>query len=282
MRNLAVPEIEVTTVYDACVSGIGAADKRARFNSYRPQIAALSSEYIQRANTSRIYEFQPWTEDSKTGVPVSKKELKKLYVEQMAKLGRPGRPSYETLKMTTRLCPFCGISSVRTLEHHLPKAHYPDFSITPYNLIPCCRDCNTEKRDALIRTAEEQKLHPYFDVVMNLRWLYADIVIDGGDFIAVYRTAAPDDQPVSIKLKIDSHLVTYDLGDRYSDLANGEIESLKIEMLEVYQSGGPDTVRRQLLERAESSAGYQLNHWKVALYEALANSDAYCSGQFLR
>lgn len=279
MRNLAVPDIEVTTVYDACVSGIGAADKRARFNSYRPQIAALSSEYIQRADISRIYEFQPWTEDSKTGVPVTKKELKKLYVEQMAKAGRPGRPSYEALKMTTRLCPFCGISSVKTLEHHLPKAHYPDFSITPYNLIPCCRDCNTEKRDALITSPEEQKLHPYFDTVMHIRWLYADIVIEGGDVIAVYRTTSPVNQPDSIKFKIQSHLETYDLGDRYSDLANGEIESLKIEMLEAYRSGGADTVRRQLLERAESSAGYQLNHWKVALYEALAGCEAYCNGQ---
>lgn len=279
MRNLAVPVIEVTAVYDACVSGIGAEEKRARFNSYRPQIAVLSSEYIQKANTSRIYEFQPWIEEQKAGVPVSKTELKKLYVEQMAKAGRPGRPSYETLKMTTRLCPFCGISSVRTLEHHLPKAQYPDFSITPYNLIPCCRDCNTEKRDGLIASPEEQKLHPYFDTVMHIRWLYADIVIDSGDFIAVYRTAAPVGQPASIKFKIEGHLETYDLADRYSDLANGEIESLKIEMLEAYRSGGGDTVRRQLLERAESSKGYQLNHWKVALYEALATCEVYCSGQ---
>ena len=282
MRNLAVPVIEVTAVYDACVSGISAEEKRARFNLYRPQISVLSNEYLQRVNTSRIYEFQPWTGDQKVGVPVTKTELKKLYVEQMAKAGRPGRPSYETLKMTTRLCPFCGISSVRTLEHHLPKAHYPDFSITPYNLIPCCRDCNTEKRDGLIASPEEQKLHPYFDTVMHIRWLYADIVIDGGDFIAVYRTAAPADQPESIKFKIESHLETYDLGDRYSDLANGEIESLKIEMLEAYQSGGADTVRRQLLERAESSAGYQLNHWKVALYEALAACEVYCCGQSFR
>lgn len=279
MRNLAVPEIDVTSVYDACVGGIGTQEKRTRFNSYRPQIAALSSEYFQRANTSIIYEFKPWAEDRKAGVSVTKDELKKLYVEQMAKPGRPGRPSYETLKMTTRLCPFCGISSVRTLEHHLPKAHYPDFSITPYNLIPCCRDCNTEKRDGLIASPEEQKLHPYFDTVMNIRWLYADIVIDGGGAIAVYRTLSPEDQPEKIKFKIEGHLETYDLADRYSDLANGEIESLKIEMLEAYQSGGADTVRRQLLERAESSAGYQLNHWKVALYEALAACEVYCSGQ---
>lgn len=282
MRNLTVPEVEVSSVYDACVSGVGDVSKRARFNSYRPQIVALSNEYIQRANASRIYEFQPWLGVQNPGVPVTKDELKKLYVEQMAKAGRPGRPSYEALKMTTRLCPFCGISSVRTLEHHLPKAHYPDFSVTPFNLIPCCRDCNTEKRDALITTVEEQKLHPYFDIVMNLRWLFADIIIEGTDVIAVYRTSAPEDQPESIKFKIGSHLDTYDLGDRYSDLANGEIESLKIEMRESYEAGGEDSIRNQLIERADSSSGFQLNHWKVALYEALAASEAYCSGQFLR
>ena len=42
-------------------------------------------------------------------------------------------------------CPFCGgISNPSQIDHFLPKSRYGHFSVFPYNLIPICKDCNTE------------------------------------------------------------------------------------------------------------------------------------------
>jgi len=49
------------------------------------------------------------------------------------------------------LCPICGIGELKKAEddcrdqydHYLPKALYPFSSVNFYNLVPCCRECNS-------------------------------------------------------------------------------------------------------------------------------------------
>lgn len=73
-----------------------------------------------------------------------------------------------------RVCPYCnrqyitplitGTGRMRAdLDHFLPKSTYPYFSMSLYNLIPCCKFCNS----SLKRTKEFEfvDLHPYQDTI---------------------------------------------------------------------------------------------------------------------
>lgn len=44
------------------------------------------------------------------------------------------------------ICPYCGLNEPDTLDHFLPKTAHPLLSITLYNLIPCCNNCNHKKK----------------------------------------------------------------------------------------------------------------------------------------
>lgn len=45
------------------------------------------------------------------------------------------------------VCPICGIKLWDEVDHHIPRALFPEFSGLCYNLIPLCHDCNHEKSD---------------------------------------------------------------------------------------------------------------------------------------
>ena len=42
-------------------------------------------------------------------------------------------------------CQYCTLNSVNTLDHFIPKQSFPEFSINPLNLFPCCSECNSKK-----------------------------------------------------------------------------------------------------------------------------------------
>lgn len=42
-------------------------------------------------------------------------------------------------------CHYCGINMVDTFDHYLPKSLFPEYSVMPINLFPCCAQCNRKK-----------------------------------------------------------------------------------------------------------------------------------------
>ncbi|WP_322547342.1 hypothetical protein [Stenotrophomonas geniculata] len=65
-------------------------------------------------------------------------------------------------------CTMCGSPNCGTLDHVLPKAIYPEFSLFSANLVPACL-CNNKRKDIYRGKAGERVLHPYFDSFMNER-----------------------------------------------------------------------------------------------------------------
>jgi hypothetical protein len=282
MRVIPKPDLSIEDIYDLCVGGIGNASVRNRFIRYRNGIIEAANEYESRAENSDLYLMPVYGSGGATVPLVTKQELKGLYVNQMAKKNRPGRDVYERLRNVAPggMCPFCGISSARTLDHVMPKAHYPDLTVLPINLVPCCRDCNTEKLDEKITSIESQKIHPYFDDLTDKQWLYADVVDFGGPVVS-FRVEPPEYWDIKNKYKVESHLNTYNLSNRYGDLANGEIIGIRFQMIGLFESGGAVAVKSELEGRARSHAVVHLNSWQTAMNQALAASAWYCSGGFI-
>lgn len=85
-----------------------------------------------------------------------------------------------TLRESSRsVCPMCGSLGTGTLDHILPQAHYPEFSVYSKNLVPAC-SCNIKRKDCykgVNNSLEEVRvLHPYYDAIMSERILSFNIV----------------------------------------------------------------------------------------------------------
>lgn len=62
-------------------------------------------------------------------------------------------------------CPICGLDRVSTLDHFLPQSHFPEYSIHPRNLVPCCSVCNGHKSECWHHTGHRAVWNPYLDTV---------------------------------------------------------------------------------------------------------------------
>ena len=53
--------------------------------------------------------------------------------------------------------------SVATLDHYIPKESYPMLALNIYNLIPCCKNCNSTFKG----TSTAKIINPYFYSIEN-------------------------------------------------------------------------------------------------------------------
>ncbi|WP_367300205.1 hypothetical protein [Hafnia alvei] len=61
------------------------------------------------------------------------------------------------------LCPYCGVSPCRTLDHYYNQALLPQFSFLPDNFIPCCGDCNRDKGSKKSFSKWRRFVNPFYD-----------------------------------------------------------------------------------------------------------------------
>jgi len=174
-------------------------------------------------------------------------------------------------------CPFCGTGIVTTLDHYLPKAKFPTFSVLAYNLVPSCKDCNKGKQTSYASTKEEQTLHPYYDDFMNEQWLFAKVEQTSPVSISFF-VDAPTEWSNVDKSRVEAHFIEYDLGIRFSVEASNELANLKEEF--TLYSIGTENRQDELNKKATIAQRRYLNSWESALYQALAESDWYCSGGY--
>jgi 5-methylcytosine-specific restriction endonuclease McrA len=116
------------------------------------------------------------------GGQVSTREMASLYDRRFARKGSAGRPIYDAIFAAAPRCPLCGHGTVSTLDHHLPKAHYPALAVAPLNLVPACADCNKNKIDITPMAGADGTIHPYFDDIEDDLWLVAEVLVESGSF----------------------------------------------------------------------------------------------------
>lgn len=192
---------------------------------------------------------------------------------------KPGREVYEGLKSAARICPYCGHRDVETLDHYLPKALFPVYSVAPVNLVPSCRDCNSEKGDDLITEVEKQVLHPYYDRLPDDQWLFADVDETQPPSFRFRASSPPDWDPIH-RARVAEHLNTFALYRLYGSQAGEEFSNIKLRLLNLHRDGGADQVHAHLADEFESRENNYKNSWQTAFYQACAASDWFCACRF--
>lgn len=280
MRKIPKPNLIAREVFLTCASAISDVELKSKLEQLSPTIDNDSLEYAKKAKTANLYTIPPiLKEDIFVTQNVTKDELKDLYTKQMVPQSKPARKIYDELRSSApyNKCPFCGFGQVNTLDHYLPKAKYPLYSVFPENLIPSCNTCNHGKSTSSAKSKDEQCLNPYFDELFFFQdqWIFAKLA----ERRIEYYVDPPECwDEVSVK-RATKHFEEFGLAERYSIEAGEELANIKDIVSRLF-GDNDEATKKYLIECANSYYSKHPNSWKTSMYQALAKSDWYCKGGY--
>ncbi|MCW2277658.1 HNH endonuclease [Heliophilum fasciatum] len=268
MIRMKKPENNIDIIISDCVSNYRDEDLRNRFKSSIAFIERYTEKFDNEMMRNNVHSLQPHNSVNGT---VSDDEMVKLYDDKFSKRDQPGRKHYDKIKVSAQngRCPFCGIRPVYTLDHFLVKNSFPTLAVSPMNLVPACRDCNTIKGNKQFSCYEDTHLHPYYDDLGNEIWLEA-IVKKTSDIVVLYKVKKPDSWNESLFQRMKNHFDLFDLNTIFSLQAVDEIASSIYKFKNIKEIAGQDALYKDLSGTLKSCEKASLNGWKSALYRALA------------
>ncbi|WP_172675301.1 HNH endonuclease [Virgibacillus halodenitrificans] len=257
--------MSVDEVFEACVSNIKDETFLNKMIESKPFIIADSNTYDNLASSRCLMDFS-------SDIRIDKASMKKMYEQKL--VGGPGRSFYNIIIASPPhgKCPLCGERDATNLDHHLPKAHYASVAITPYNLVPICKDCNFIKLDNKPNSEENVPLNPYYDNIEDDRWLFAEIGVENDKIFYYYEVKCPDWWDETLKRKVHNYFNKLELNKLYSKNALIEINDFIDYLLDIFLTGGVEALQKTLEGIANSCERSRLNSWKTALYSSLSSN----------
>ncbi|MBF0888342.1 MULTISPECIES: HNH endonuclease [Gluconobacter] len=279
MWSLKRPALSALSTFSTCISRVRNPGLADRLALAKPAIVVASTQFDKAA---RVHALHSIATHDVVAPDITVSEMEKVYTQRMAKNGSPGRDTYDEILASAPggRCPLCMQRSAATLDHHLPKAHYPALAVAPLNLIPACSDCNKAKLDAVPVMAEDVPLHPYYDDLGKEVWLTATVVERQPTALkfAIARSNAWDD---TLYARVNNHFRSLGLAALFASEAAEELLNIR-HQLQILRDAEPmDGVRDELERRAQSCAAARVNSWRTAAYRAWSDSDWFCEGGFL-
>lgn len=277
MRKIDLPSYNVRTVIECFNGRIEDQDIQQRILATIDLLCEAERAYQERGEAEQLYQIE---EANRIGT-VSIEEMKDMYSRFSRKNGAT-RHIYDAIKLLSpgNICPLCCQRTVSTLDHYLSKSRHAALTVTPVNLVPACKDCNTDTNARRPTQHEEQSLHPYFDSVDDEVWLVAELQQTTPPS-ALFSVAKPDSWPEEKYRRVKHHFDTFGLGLLYSTHAAGEIVTHSPAARRLFNSGGADHVKTYFEELAQDRRLRMRNTWQAALCQCLADSTWYCSGGFV-
>jgi hypothetical protein len=250
---------------------------RAKLRAVRPEVEKAATDYDDKAASSQL--FLTPSHDA-VGL-VSGAEMVQNYTGRMVPKTSTGRVIYNRIMASpvNQRCPLCGIGTVNTLDHYLPKTHFPVFSVTPNNLVPACKWCQGSKLEYYSKTKGRQILHPYFDDFDSDEWLVADVVVGSPAAFRFY-SSPPSHWRDADKARTATHLEQLNLPVLFSSNAGSRLSEIRSRLASLLHKGGEAAVRSHLQEELASIEAEHKNSWVAAMYRAAAKSDWFCQGGF--
>jgi hypothetical protein len=284
MKKLPPPTLSFSTALTEAISGIGNNADRTMYTAAFLDSAAVETAYEDGARAATLYSMPrvTGTDDPVVHGTLRKSHLTKLYTQYFVPGTKPARRLYEEIKVTANgKCPLCGgVGHVRTLDHYLPKANFPVYSVLPANLVPCCRDCNSEKLNAFAATRGLQTLHPYFDHdrFFNERWVDARVVQNDPPVVE-FSVAAPVGWDADDRLRVQSHFDEYGLANKFSTEAAADLPETIQTRRTTMSASSPAEFSNYLNEKSQTLA-LPVNNWRRVMFAALAADFWFCTQTF--
>lgn len=277
MKRVPRPSQCAKETFQTTISRVREKDLKVRLTSIEDRIYAAAQDYAALAPVPNLHTIATM---AMVG-GVSKDELIKNYDIRFAKKSSPGHDIYDGIKSLPdgAICPYCNHRDISTLDHFLPKAHFPVFAVAPDNLIGACSDCNKKKGDKRSTSLAQTFLHPYFEDISNIQWLYAEVIQSPMVSVRFY-VLPPHEWNADLSQRTMYQFETLCLASLYAKQAAREMNDIREGLKIHFNNNGPEKVFRELLHQWNSRRKNQINSWQTALYEALKNSEWYWQGGF--
>ena len=190
-----------------------------------------------------------------------------------------GRDFYDKLLISApyNTCPYCTIKNVTTIDHFLPKSEYPFLSVTPTNLVPSCRDCNTDKKVSYPTNRDDQTFHPYFDIVDNEPWIIAELLrTEPLSFhFKVQRIPTWDDNKFN---RSTAHFKGYNINELFSNEANRELRTRQRLFKGHIQRNRTELINHLNETYLSCLDSVGLLDWQTIMYQCLINDEWFLNG----
>lgn len=279
MFRLNEPHHTFLQSLDDCMSGVAAhMPLRGCISNAKRELLRVGEEYSAAARVGNLCSIAPFRGADADIVlaDISKGDLVKVYDQYFVPETKIARRIYNSiLSAALEKCPFCGgIGTPRNLDHFLPKAFFPQFSVLPLNLVPSCRDCNMEgKAHGFAVGPEEQPIQPYLDQqkFFSEQWISANYQPGVGDVPGRfdYFASPPAGWPAVDKSRVARHFEQFDLAKRYSVKAAEHLATVLTQMDRMKVMGLNDNDVEHVLLRPGLEKAPFPNHWQRGMFEAL-------------
>ncbi|MEK4509358.1 HNH endonuclease [Paenibacillus sp. FSL K6-2524] len=276
MKNLNPPQLDSLNVYKRVKKNARDADKKLRLENIEHLVLSRYEIYESNATTLEVMtDSNIIDENDIKALGSCYNRNKDGYLE--------GEVVAEIIALQSsqhkNSCPYCGMDKPRTIDHYLPKSIYPEFSIYPPNLIPCCGHCNGKKSFKWLNNGKRLFLNFYYDDIPNEKFLNVELIFDSNPLIQEPRVVFELKNnsgigPEQFSL-ITSHYKELGLLNELSEYVEEELSNLHDEIL--HNTHLPREEHIESLRRKKDSfvRKYGQNYWKSSLYEAIIESDEF-------
>ena len=199
--------------------------------------------------------------------------LRKLYeTDKPVSLKRAQQKIIELLpKELSGRCPYCRLSEYNTSDHYLDKSEYPEYSIFPLNLIPCCSKCNSKKGDKFLDLDGNRMFINFrFDTLPDYEFLFCNIECKNSiPLIKGFELRFKDNEPLEITIR--HHFDELDLDNRFKEFSRNTVSTI-VDILQRNKS--IKSRKRALLIRiGEFERNWGKNYWEASVFRAVLHND---------
>lgn len=274
MKKINKPENNIALILDNCTARMNS-PRKERIEQVKETIIEKTVKYDELASTGQLYII---SEHDNVDSIATKSDMEALYKQKFVPKDEPNREYYDKIMLLAPngKCPYCQQNIANNLDHFLPKSRYVTFSVSPYNLVPACSECNTDKSTSTFTNYLEQPFHPYYDDFDDCIWLKAKLVEN--EEISFYFYAEP---PISVeeskaeRIKKSFSKEGFGLNDIYKVHAAEVYQSCFHRIKILFDKGGKELAVIRLQEYIEDEQTITINSWKAAMYQAMIDSDWY-------
>lgn len=246
-----------------------------RMISLLPDLKPFIDKYDEAHHTNTLTEI---IADPKFKNTIIKEDLLKLYsyktkafIKLKNKLTElPNNRSFDT-------CQYCGINSINTLDHILPKTNFPEYVVHPLNLFPACSECNSSKLSKwLDTTGTSEFLNLYTDILPQVQFLFVDLAFKGNSIETNFYLDNPFGIEGNLYSVICNHFANLKLLERFKKKSNeiiSEFENTIVSNLTTNNLEQLLNYARNRIPSERARIGY--NHYKNILELELCNGAAF-------
>ncbi|ANY75965.1 hypothetical protein BBD41_27200 [Paenibacillus ihbetae] len=274
MKNLLPPQLDSFEVYMQIKDNARDPDKKKRLIDLENKVFSRYEVYQSKVNNlESISESDITDEDDIKALESCYTRNKDGYLEGevVATIIALQSPQHKNS------CPYCGMDKPRTIDHYLPKSIFPEFSIYPPNLIPCCGYCNSKKSKKWLKNGQRLFLNFYYDQIVTTKFLYASLIFNQNTTEPRVEFELRNSANISqnqFRL-ISSHYEELNLLNELSEYVEEELSNIYDEIS--YNTHLPENQHIESLRMKKDSfvRKYGVNYWKASLYDAIIDCSEF-------